>query len=277
MGPRLLTGRDRPTVLRPTTIASRSMPLSLRPFIDVNVRASREVARALRIESDKPLWGAFERAAGAALAGLPEGATVLDLGGGRRCVYAASIPAGHRLRLVAVDVSAEELAANRDVDETQVADVSRELPFPDSSVDLILSRALLEHIDGVPAAVDNMARVLRTGARTIHLVPCRYSLFAIAARTLPFDALLNLLHRVNPGSRGQVEFRVFYDHCDPETMRGLFLAAGFREVTIDVTWAQPGYFETLLPLFLTTSLYEWVVRRLGIRRLAAYMVVSARL
>ena len=88
------------------------------------------------------------------------GATVLDLGAGRRSAYAGYIEPGSGVRLVAVDISPEELAANTDVSETRVADVSKDLPFDDGSVDLVLSRALLEHVDGVPQAVRNMRRVL---------------------------------------------------------------------------------------------------------------------
>ena len=194
---------------------------------------------------------------GDAVSRLPSGATVLDLGGGRRCVYGAAVVQAERLRLVAVDISADELALNRDVSETCVANVAERLPFDDASVDLILSRALLEHVDGVPSAARNMARVLKPGGQALHLVPCRYSLFGIVARLLPFRAILNLLHTVRPDSRGQVEFEVHYDHCYPSAMRRAFLDAGFRDVAIVTTSAQPGYFEAVFPLFLVTSLYEF--------------------
>jgi SAM-dependent methyltransferase len=244
-------------------------------LFEASTGISRRLATALGIQGDKPFWRRFEDAAATALRDLPAGSTVLDLGGGRRCVYAAALPADHDLRLVAVDVSEAELAANRDVSETCVADVADSLPFPTQSVDLILSRALLEHIDGVPAAVQNMARVLKPGGRALHFLPSRYSLFGIAARALPFDRLLWLLHAVNRESRGQVEFEVFYDNCHPAAMERVFTRAGFRDVSVDVCWAQSGYFEPIPPLFLLTSLYEWVVRRLGVRRLASYMIVSA--
>ena len=260
---------------RVASFSRRAIQSRIRWFFEANTRLSREIAARLGIKSDKPFWRRFEDSAACALRELPPGSTVLDLGGGRRCVYAGALPADHDLRLVAVDISAEELAANRDVSEAHVADVAAGLPFPDQSVDLVLSRALLEHIDGVPAAVQNMARVLKPGGRALHFLPSRYSLFATAARVLPFDRLLSVLHAVNRDSRGQVEFEVLYDHCDPAAIEGLFTEAGFRDVSVDVCWAQSGYFEPVPPLFLLTSLYEWVVRRLGIRRLAAYMIVSA--
>lgn len=217
----------------------------------------------------------FEHEAEALICALPDGATVLDLGGGRRCLYANSVQPPGRLNLVAVDVSPEELALNRDVSETLVADVAAGLPLPTASVDLILSRALLEHVVGVPASIRHMARVLKPGSVALHLVPCRYSLFGTAARVLPFGPLVRLLHLVMPWTHGHVGFPVHYDHCYPQALEREFRAAGFSQVQLWVTWAQSGYFEIAYPLFLLHAAYEWTVRHLGLQRLAAYTVVRA--
>lgn len=247
----------------------------LRRLVGANVRLSRATERRLRLPTDKKLWQEFERQAAEQIRALPDGATVLDLGGGRRCVYAGAVPPGRHVKIVAVDVSAEELALNESVDETRVANIADELPFPDRSVDLILSRALLEHVDGVPRAIRNMARVLKPGGVALHFVPGRYSLFGTAARLLPFGPLLRLLHLVMPWTRGQVEFDVHYDHCHPAALRSVFEDMGWREVSIDVTWAQPGYFEAVYPLFLAHAAYEWVARHLRLDALASYMLVRA--
>lgn len=249
--------------------------MALRELIDANVRWSRATEQRFRLPTDKTLWQRFEREADALIRALPDGATVLDLGGGRRCVYAASVRPPGRVKLVAVDISADELALNSDVAQTCVADVAQGLPVPDGSVDLILSRALLEHVQGVPAAIGHMARVLKPGGVALHLVPCRYSLFGTAARLLPFGPLVRLVHLVMPWTRGYVEFPVHYDHCYPQALETAFRAAGFSNVESWITWAQPGYFEAAYPLFLLHALYEWAVRRLRLRKLAAYTVIRA--
>jgi SAM-dependent methyltransferase len=249
--------------------------MTFRSLIDANVRWSRATERSLQLPTDKVLWRRFERESESLIRGLPDGATVLDLGGGRRCVYAHCVEPPGRVRLVAVDISADELALNTDVAETHVADVTTGLPVPAASVDLILSRALLEHVPDVPAAIGHMARALKPGGVTLHLVPCRFSLFGMAARILPFGPLLRLVHLVMPWTRGQVEFPVHYDHCYPQALEREFRSAGFAEVKTWITWASPGYFEAIYPLFLLHAAYEWVVRRLGFRALAAYTVVRA--
>lgn len=246
-----------------------------RKIIALNVRMSQSTERYLDLPTDKTLWHRFEQDAAASIAALPDGATVLDLGGGRRCIYASAVQPAGRVRLVAVDISSEELAANRDVDERLTADVAKEIPMSTASVDLVLSRALLEHVVGVPDSIKEMARVLKPGGVAMHLVPSRYSLFGMAARTLPFDQLLKLTHAIMPWTRGQVEFPVWYDHCWPQALEREFRKAGFAEVETWITWAQPGYFEAIYPLFLLHAIYEQIVRRLNLRKFAAYTVVKA--
>jgi SAM-dependent methyltransferase len=228
------------------------------------------------VQSDQPFWRRFEGAVADALQEVPDEGVFVDLGGGRFCAYDAAIPRDRGVELVAVDISAEELAHNATADRTVVADVAAGLPFADGEVDLLVSRVVLEHVDGVPAAVRNMHRVLKPGGRTIHFVPGRYALFALAARLLPFRSMLRLLHFAIPHSVGVVEFDVHYDRTDPVALERVFREAGFREVEVTWTAAQAGYFRPFLPAYVLVALYQALVTRLGARRLAAYVTVDAR-
>jgi SAM-dependent methyltransferase len=244
------------------------------------VSASVRVAMLLEergwCESDQPFWRRFERTVGEALDEVPDGGTFVDLGGGRTCVYADAVPRERGVQLVAVDISEEELANNTAADAKVVANVAEGLPFGDGEVDLLVSRVVLEHVDGVPDAVRHIHRVLKPGGRTIHFVPGRFALFAMAARILPFKPLLALLHFVSPSSVGVVEFDVHYDHTDPVAIERVFRKAGFREVTVTWTSAQADYFRAFLPAFIATAAYQTLVRVFGLRRLAAYVMVDAR-
>jgi ubiquinone/menaquinone biosynthesis C-methylase UbiE len=174
---------------------------------------------------------------------------------------------------VAVDVAPEELASNRDVDETRVADIVHGLPFEDGQVQLIASRTALEHVPDVDAFFRHAARVLAPEGLTIHLIPSRFSLFAIAARLLPFGPTKAVLHRLYPGTTDVVEFPVFYDRCYPSGIEESLERHGFRDVRVEVTFNQTDYFAAFFPAYLLCLLYEHVVRRLGLRNLAAYMLV----
>jgi SAM-dependent methyltransferase len=248
---------------------------ALRLF-SASTRAADALERRGWVESDQPLWRSFEAAVREALQDVPDGGTFVDLGGGRSCVWASAVPRERGVRLVAVDVSTEELSYNTAADMTHVADVAEGLPFADGEVDLLVSRVVLEHVDGVPEAIGHIARAVAPGGRTIHFVPGRYAIFALAARMLPFRFLLRLLHFAVPGSVGVVEFDVHYDHTDPIALERLFREAGFREVRVTWTAAQADYFKAFLPAFLAVALYQTLVRALRIRRLAAYVVVDAR-
>jgi SAM-dependent methyltransferase len=253
----------------------RRLHMVLRTAIDTNIRLSRATSRRLKIPQGDPVWDRFNLEVDSLIRALPDGATVLDLGGGRRCTYAKAVQPPGRVRLIAVDISAEELDANTDVAETCVADVAADIPLPDASADLILSCTLLEHVEGVAAAARHMARVIRPGGVTMHLVPCRYSLFGTAARLLPFGPLLRLQHALRPETKGTIEFPVVYDDCWPQALQRDFRAAGFSHVETWIIWRQTDYFEAVFPLYLLALTYERLVRLLRLRKLAAYAVVRA--
>jgi ubiquinone/menaquinone biosynthesis C-methylase UbiE len=192
------------------------------------------------------------------------------------CSFASHLPAARpRPRIVAVDASAEELALNHDVDETRVADISGGLPFGDGEVDMITSRAVLEHVPDLDAFFAHSARVLAPGGRTVHLMASRYALFALVARLLPFGPLKALLHRVYPATQDVIEFPVFYDRCYASAIEESLARHGFREVRIELSYSQSDYFAAFFPAFLLCLLYEAVLRGFRLRDLAAYTLVIA--
>jgi hypothetical protein len=74
---------------------------------------------------------------------------------------------------------------------------------------------------------------------------------------------------------GLVEFEPFYDHCDPQTLERLMRDAGFSRVRVDVSWAQTDCFQAFFPLFVMVWAFQALMRRLNVRRLAAYAIVDA--
>lgn len=210
-----------------------------------------------------------------ALSALPTGGLVVDVGGGRTCSFADRIPAAADITIVAVDISAQELAANETAHDTRVADVSRHIPFGDAEVDLLVSRTVLEHVPDIKTAAREMARVLRPGSETLHLLPCRYALFAVIARVVPFGLAKRTLHTLIPESRGVVEFDVYYDHGHPRELERVFSAAGFREVQVEHTWDQAAYFHSFFPAFLLVFVYQRLAKLCRLRVLASYAIVRA--
>jgi SAM-dependent methyltransferase len=252
---------------------SRFMVAVLSRFFELNRRLSRRVDEKLNPDHGD-LYRSFLRTVEKEFQSLPPGAVAVDLGGGRRCIYSHAVPQDRGIRLVAVDISPAELAANQDVTDRRVADVAEGLPFEDAEVDLIVSKYCLEHVDGVPRAAEHMARVLKPGGKAIHFMPCRYSTFGVAARLLPFGPLLKLLHCVSPETVGEVEFDVHYDHCYPKAIERVMRDAGFRNVTVGTTHISADYFSPVFPLYLVVWAYESLVHLLDARSLMAYMMVT---
>lgn len=243
----------------------------LQRFVQANTRLSARFDR----RGDLALYGRYDDDVAAALAAIPAGGLVADIGGGRTCSFAKRIPDNRRITIVAVDVSAEELAENVTADETRVADVSQHIPFDDNEVDLLVSRTVLEHVPDLVGAVREMARVLRPGGQTLHLLPCRYALFALIARIIPFGIAKRVLHAIVPGSEGVVEFDVYYDHGHPNELARVFSMAGFRDVEVECVWDQSAYFHAFFPAFLLVLLYQRTAARLRVRFLASYAIVRA--
>jgi ubiquinone/menaquinone biosynthesis C-methylase UbiE len=243
----------------------------LHRFLQANRRLSTRFDR----RRDTALYARYDDDVADALSSITEGGLVADIGGGRTCSFADRLIRTHDVKIVAVDLSADELAANSTAHETRVADVSRHIPFADSEVDLLVSRTLLEHVPDVETAAREMARVLKPNGQTLHLLPCRYALFAIVARIIPFDLAKRLLHMAIPESRGVVEFDVFYDHGHPRELERVFSSAGFREVDIEYTWDQTAYFHAFFPLFLLVLFYQRLAELCRLRILASYAIVRA--
>lgn len=245
----------------------------LRQFFDLNTRVSAAIEKKRGWQSDKPFWDRFHKQVCQTVGEAKVGDTIVDLGGGRRCVWHSAVAGG--TNLIAVDIDQAELDANQVVSDKRLGDVGRHLPLGDGEADIIVSRALLEHVRDVPTAVSEMARVLKSGGVALHFVPARNSLFGIAARLGPFKMLKRLVHLAIPSAVGQVEFPVFYDHCTEADLRRLFTEAGFSKVDIDVCWSQSGYFHPILPAYLLVAAYQGIVARLRAKQLGAYLIVKA--
>lgn len=103
-------------------------------------------------------------------AGLAAGAVVLDVGTGPGLVPEALVRACPGLSVVGVDLAPEMVAraSGRTAGTAglrfEVADVA-ELPFPDASVDLVVSSLSVHHWERPGAGLADVVRVLRPDAR----------------------------------------------------------------------------------------------------------------
>lgn len=103
----------------------------------------------------------------AALRPLFAGATrVLEVGAGSG--LQASIVSSWGYDVAAVDLPDRERAAQH---FTVVEYDGVNLPFPDDTFDVVYSSSVLEHVEDLPALLDELARVTRAGGISLHTVP----------------------------------------------------------------------------------------------------------
>ncbi len=146
---------------------------------------------------------------------------VLDVGGGRAPCLDAATMRRFGLHVTGADISAAELAAAPagSYHATIVSDVGAQ-PIP-GCYDLILSRAVLEHVADTEAAIGNLAAALAEGGVMAHFMPCRYAPFALLNRLLGARLSRRLLWSIYPETIGVAGFPAFYRNCLPSRMAAL--------------------------------------------------------
>ena len=248
----------------------------LREALVFNRRMSNSLGTKLGQDPEEP-FEEFHRTVSDALRNPHSKTTqyLVDVGGGRSCEFLKTAHE-HAVRVIAFDVSKRELLGNELVDYRVVGDAGFRLPFSEESIDIITSRTVLEHVEGVRDFVHESFRVLAPEGRVIHLIPCRFAPFAVTAKLVPFHVAKSILHFLRPESKGVVEFPVYYEHCWDSRMKQMHRDAGFRSVTSKVYYYQANYFDAVFPVYVANLGYEAVIRSLRLRNLAAYAIVSAQ-
>jgi SAM-dependent methyltransferase len=207
-------------------------------------------------------------------AALGEGIAILDVGAGARPVVA---PADRppRCAYVGLDRSGEELARAPagSYDERVVADVARFEPELRGRFDVALSWMVLEHVESVPAALDNLRAYLRPGGRLIAQLPGAFSLAALANRAVPAAVARRLLRRTQ--GRGAAEvFPARYDRCWFTALEQL-LERGWDSPRVLPLFTGVFYFSFSRPLRAAYLGYEEWAWRNGHRNLAPYYLITA--
>lgn len=183
-------------------------------------------------------------------------ARVVDVGGGRDCAF------GHyKLRgakICAVDISQDELAHNRIVDEKYVSDATRSIPLQSSSADIIASRAVIEHMCGVNRYVQEAYRVLKPEGVLITGFPNKWAPGALLNRWIPERLKRSILFRVVPDSPGKCGFPAYYEDCSISEFTQLLNRSGFEVTEVYRGYFQADYLAFFFPLFVVAALCDYL-------------------
>lgn len=172
---------------------------------------------------------------------------VLDLGAGRNRfpefgphLNAISTLKGRCARVIGVDIG-DDVLDNDAMDEAHVIRPGARLPLESSSVDLIYSYAVLEHVDDPAAFVSEVDRVLKPGGWFCGWTPNKWGYVGIGARLVPNALHAKVLKRVNPSSRADSDvFPTVYRMNTLGDVRRVFPSTQFENLSFGYN-AQPSY------------------------------------
>jgi SAM-dependent methyltransferase len=174
----------------------------LRKFVECNTRCSNWIEARLPTTFVTQLKTVHEHLAKDA---VDKVGLVLDVGAGFMSPYARR---PHHAFVIGIDIAAEQIARNRDVDAGLVG-AAHQLPIRSGVVDIVVTHTLMEHLSNVDGFTREVARVLRPGGTAIHLFPGRYAPFASSNRLLPEALKRRLLLLALTAPRGVLGFPHF--------------------------------------------------------------------
>ena len=107
-----------------------------------------------------------------------------------------------------------------------LGDPDGDWPQPDNSVDLVLSRYVLEHVRGPDVFFRNLRRVMRPGGRFLFLTPNRWHPAAVVSRVLPLSFKREVLKRMRGVDEDDV-FGTYYRMNERRVVASLAARWGF--------------------------------------------------
>src|SRR6516162_4292040 len=206
------------------------------------------------------------------------GQVVLDVGGGKECPFLSFLDAPRGHLIIALDLSDEELRHNHQLDHKIVADAAAHgFPFRDGSADLIVSRAVVEHIRDNETFLRNCSRALCPGGIMVHAFSGRFAPFALINQLLPNRLTRRVIDYLHPEwqEEGNYGFLAFYDRCYFSAIKDLLDHNGFANTRFNLLYYQSVYFNFFYPLFIVMLAYDLIASMLGIRNLASGIVATA--
>lgn len=177
---------------------------------------------------------------------------ICEIGGGRDPMFDADQAAAKGINLIVNDIDAGELALAPPGMPTVRFDVAgdlRELDGASDLYDMMISRMVFEHIDGVPQAWRNIRRLLRPGGIGLAFFPTLYSWPFLINHLIPETASRRIVHALFPNrvdGGGDPKFPALYDHCvsSERKIRQMLAPAGFSEIHIVPFWGH-GYLDRI--------------------------------
>lgn len=208
---------------------------------------------------------------------------VCEIGGGRDPLFTAEQAAEHGIELVVNDIDAGELALAPPGLHTARFDIAGDLSGvrpADGGFDMMVSRMVFEHVDGVERAWRNIHALLAPGGVALAFFPTLWAPVFALNHMLPEKVSRAIVHALFPRRRSGGDdpiFPAFYDGCRGSARRltPMLNRAGFRDVHVQPFWGH-GYFERMPGLRQLDHGFNALAAAADWRLVTTYAYVLAR-
>jgi SAM-dependent methyltransferase len=150
------------------------------------------------------------------------------------------------------------------------------IPLPDGSVDVIMSRSVMEHLGDPLSVYLEMRRLLRPGGTFIFLTPNLWDYASLIARAVPNALHPTIVARVQ-GRPEEDTFPTYYRSNTRSSIRRLARASGFEVASCNHLGQYPAYLMFHPVPFLIGAGYEKVISNVpALRPLQAWILCTLR-
>lgn len=207
---------------------------------------------------------------------LKAGQKVSDIGGGKHPNVSIDQKNNFNLKVVGVDISQEELDQAPDgfYDDAIAADITKFEGSPDN--DIIICRALLEHVPDVQKSIENISKMTKQGGHVLIFGPCKNALFSRINMMLPNEFKRKLLHFTFPSKQKRLGFKAYYDRCTPKEFENIAKQFGLKVKEKHICYNSQ-YFSIFAPFHILWRLYQLIIYGVKAENLCeAYVLVLVK-
>lgn len=202
---------------------------------------------------------------------------VYDVGGGRRPYIDKDMRRERNVKVIGVDIDAEQLAEAPDgiYDATVCADITQY--HGRNEADLVICQATLEHVQDTEKAFAALATIPKPGGLVALFVPSRNAVFARLNLALPEQLKRFLLFSIfGHTTAGHGGFKAYYDKCTPKQFAQMASKYDFR-IELEKSYFCSGYFSFFLPAHIVWRLWILTFHAMAGRQAAETFVMVLRL
>lgn len=185
---------------------------------------------------------------------LPAGGVLLDAGCGRSAPVLRKF-SGQASRLIGVDVV--EPTGELSGVEYHCCDLT-DIPVQADSVDVVMARSVMEHLDDPLRVYREFSRVLKPGGKLIFLTANLWDYVSLIAAVVP-----NRLHpwivRVTEGRDEQDTFPTRFRSNTSRSIRRWGRESGLRIIDFEYLGQHPSYLQFFAPAYLLASWYALLI------------------